>query len=156
MSDEHELPFTLESDLERSIAGDPAWRAGLTYGKPRRGHPEGSVANHVADVLANIDRLYGDSQLRDKLRLIALIHDSFKVQVDRLRPRTGENHHATIARRFAERYISDPAVLDVIELHDEAYNAWQNGHNSFSFVEPKNNDATRREREPRADPQPLC
>jgi hypothetical protein len=32
---------------------------------------------------------------------------------------TGENHHAMIARRFAERYVDDPKLLDVIELHDE-------------------------------------
>jgi hypothetical protein len=29
-----------------------------------------------------------------------------------------------IARRFAEKYISDTKILDVIELHDEAYNAY--------------------------------
>jgi len=33
-----------------------------------------------------------------------------------------------IARRFAERIIDDDAVLDVIELHDEAFNAWQCGN----------------------------
>ena len=30
-----------------------------------------------------------------------------------------------IARRFAEGYISDENILEIIELHDEAYNAWQ-------------------------------
>ena len=43
------------------------------------------------------------------------------------RPREGENHHAMIARRFAERYTEDAEVLDVIELHDEAFNAWVKG-----------------------------
>ena len=33
-----------------------------------------------------------------------------------------------IARRFAEPLIDDDVVLDVIELHDEAYNAWQCGN----------------------------
>lgn len=45
--------------------------------------------------------------------------------MDRRRPRTGSNHHGAIARRFAERYVEDPQVLDVIELHDEAYIAWR-------------------------------
>jgi hypothetical protein len=44
--------------------------------------------------------------------------------VDPSKPRTGENHHAMLARRFAERYLHDPALLEVIELHDEAYNSW--------------------------------
>lgn len=124
---ESDLPFSLETELERTLAADPELQAGLAYGKPRRGHPEGQVGRHVADVLDNVDRFYGDSPLRERLRLIALIHDSFKHQVDSQRLKTGENHHAMRARRFAERFIDDEAVLDVIELHDEAYNAWQKG-----------------------------
>ena len=122
------LPFPLINDTERQVAADPEWQAGLRYGVPRPGHPEGEVLWHVRDVLDNIERLYGDSPLRDRLRLIALVHDAFKYRVDRRRPRRGENHHAAHARQFAERYIDDPAVLEIIELHDEAYNAWQCGH----------------------------
>ena len=29
-----------------------------------------------------------------------------------------------LARRFAERYIQDEGILDIIELHDEAHSAW--------------------------------
>jgi hypothetical protein len=32
-----------------------------------------------------------------------------------------------IARRFAKRHIEDLEILEVIELHDEAYNAWIKG-----------------------------
>ena len=42
-------------------------------------------------------------------------------------PRTGANHHATIARHFLEAYLDDADVLDITELHDEAYNAWVGG-----------------------------
>ncbi len=35
-----------------------------------------------------------------------------------------------IARHFAERYTDDAALLDVIELHDEAYNSWVKGERS--------------------------
>jgi len=122
-----ELPFELETDLERTIAGDPAWIEGIQYGRPRPGHPEGQVMFHIADVLKNIDRHHGDSPLRERLRLIALVHDSFKYQVDPSRPKVGENHHGHLARRFAERFVDDPAVLTVIELHDEAYNSWRQG-----------------------------
>jgi hypothetical protein len=44
-----------------------------------------------------------------------------------LKAKIGENHHAFIARKFAERYIHDPALLEIIELHDEAYNSWRIG-----------------------------
>jgi hypothetical protein len=116
-----------ETELEERIVRDPAWVEGAAWGRPRPGHPEGSVAAHIIEVLANVDRIALDPADRERLRVIALVHDAFKHAVDRERPRTGENHHAMLARRFAERYIRDPEILEVIELHDEAYNAWATG-----------------------------
>ena len=34
---------------------------GLAWGKPRRGHPEGTVGAHVADLLEAIDR-WGETE----------------------------------------------------------------------------------------------
>ena len=122
-----ELPFSLEGALEHEIAADPAWQQGVAWGQPRKGHLEGAVMYHIADILKNIERLHVDPEERRKLRLIALIHDSFKYRVDEVRPKTGNNHHARIARHFAERYITDAGILLVIETHDEAYNIWRYG-----------------------------
>ena len=121
------FPFSLETDLERAIAADPAWQQGVIWGKPRYGHLEGAVQFHIADVLANIDRQQPSSEDRAKLRLIALMHDTFKYRVNEFKPKMGNNHHAHIARLFAEKYIHDPVILDIIELHDEAYNSWRLG-----------------------------
>ncbi len=114
----------LETELERQICSDPEWLEGARWGKPRPGHQEGKVVIHIAQVLENIDREPRSQGDRAKLRLIALVHDTFKYKVNHARPRSGANHHAAIARRFAEGYISDPEVLEIIELHDEAYNSW--------------------------------
>jgi hypothetical protein len=122
-----------ESELEKRIMDDPAWVEGAAWGKPRPGHPEGAVIAHVAEVLANVDDVALDPLDRERLRLIALIHDTFKYRVDRRLPRSGENHHAMLAQRFAERYIDDEEILDVIELHDEAYNAWAKGDRSRNW-----------------------
>jgi hypothetical protein len=119
--------FGLETDLERRIAQEPRWQLGLDWGRPRPGHPEGSIRLHIRAVLANVDAFFCDSTLRPQLRLITLVHDTFKHEVDPDKFRSGENHHGMIARRFAEPLIDDDAVLDVIELHDEAYNSWQKG-----------------------------
>lgn len=122
-----ELPFELKTELECQIAADSDFLLGLDHGKPRPGHPEGAVKWHVAEVLQNVDNWYAEHPQHQNLRLIALIHDTFKYQVDPSQPKQGENHHAMLARRFAEKFFSDTSVLDVIELHDEAYNAWQKG-----------------------------
>lgn len=125
-----------ESALEENIIKDPEFIEGTLWGKPRRGHPEGEVLAHIEEVLANVNKFvfndgFNDGYERMALRMIAIIHDTFKYKVDPTRSKTGENHHAMIARRFAEKYmptnIYDTKILDIIELHDEAYNSWRKG-----------------------------
>ena len=116
-----------ETELETRIIQDPEFVEGAMWGKPRSGHPEGEVIYHIGEVLENVNK-YSNPENREKLRLIGITHDTFKNKVNRKKPRSGENHHALIARRFSERYISDSEVLGIIELHDEAYNSWQVGN----------------------------
>jgi hypothetical protein len=129
-----QLPFSTENDVEARIVADPAWQEGARWGEPRPGHPEGSVASHIAEVLTNVDRHAIDEDDRARLRLAALVHDTFKYQVDQTKPKSGDNHHAMLARRFAEGYLDDPDLLDVIELHDEAYNSWAKGIRSGDWA----------------------
>ena len=119
-----------ETEVERLITADPEWEAGAAWGDPRPGHPEGAVAAHIEEVLSNIEGVALDPGDRERLRFVALVHDTFKHRVDRSRPRVGENHHAILARRFAEAYTDDAELLDVIERHDEAFNAWSMGERS--------------------------
>lgn len=136
-----------ETELERSIISHPDVIKGLWWGKPRGGHPEGQVVNHVKIIFDNILLLVDDghcgdavipaavprgSEMHLQLRLIAILHDSFKYAVDSRQPKHGENHHAMRARRFVEQNFNysgfTTQMLDVIELHDEAYNAWSCGN----------------------------
>jgi hypothetical protein len=117
--------FTPETELERRLAADPVLQEGLAWGEPRRGHPEGSVGAHVADLLGTIERWGETGKRREELRLLALVHDSLKYRVQNWRPKTGENHHAMRARRFAESYIDDERLLATIEQHDRPYSLWR-------------------------------
>jgi hypothetical protein len=117
--------FTPETELERAVVADPVLQEGLAWGKPRRGHPEGTVGAHVADLLATIERWGETGKRREELRFLALVHDALKHRVQQWRPKTGENHHAMRARRFAERYVDDERLLATIELHDRPYNLWR-------------------------------
>ena len=116
-----------ENDTEFNICKDPSFIEGCNYGKPRKGHPEGEVINHIKEVLENVNK-YCDEYDRYSLRIIAIVHDSFKYKVDRSKQKTGENHHAMKARRFAEKYLDNKQILDIIELHDEAYLSAQKGY----------------------------
>jgi hypothetical protein len=117
--------FEPETDLEAAALREPDLRRGLAWGRPRRSHPEGRVGNHVADLLGEIDKTGETGERRSQLRFVAIVHDSFKRDVRRWLPRTGENHHAMRARRFAERLTDDERLLATIELHDRPYAIWR-------------------------------
>jgi hypothetical protein len=117
--------FVPETQLESAITQDPDLLAGLGWGKPRAGHPEGGVGTHVRDLLEAIDQAGDAGEDRLALRFVALVHDSFKYRVHEWLPKTGANHHAARARRFAERYTGDERVLGVIEQHDRPYALWR-------------------------------
>lgn len=110
---------------EAAIRADPDWQEGMAHRTGGHGHPENSVGEHVEEVLANVDRLGAEGARREQLRLIALLHDAMKHRVRAWLP--GRRDHARLARRFAERHIDDPAVLGVVERHDDAYRAWRFG-----------------------------
>ena len=111
------------TELERRMLETPELQAGLAWGSPRWGHPEGSVRAHVAALLALIG---DDDPLRDDLRVLALTHDAFKAAVRPGERWSRDNDHAVLARRFAERFIDDERVLAALELHDEPYWIWRN------------------------------
>ncbi len=116
-----------QGGLECAIIADPEFVKGVTYGKPRKGHPEGQVMYHIQEVLENVEKYYKNDEDYQDLRIIAFIHDSFKHKVDQNQPKVGENHHGMIARRFAQNFSIHEDVLTVIQHHDDAYNAWQRG-----------------------------
>ncbi|HQU57624.1 MAG TPA: HD domain-containing protein [Saprospiraceae bacterium] len=129
-----EAYLKLETEAERRLLTDPTFYEGLNWGVPRFGHPEGEVYKHVREVLDNIGRLATTEIIRRRLRLIALAHDTFKYLEDKRFPRDWSKHHGVYARRFLEQYTDDQAILDITELHDEAYYAWRL---QFLYHEPR-------------------
>jgi hypothetical protein len=120
-----------ETATEVMIMNDSEFIEGAMLGEPRSGHPEGKIIYHIEEVLNNVSKCASVEyamESRKTLRLISLVHDTFKHKVNYSKPKVGDNHHAMIARRFAEKYTTDRITLDIIELHDEAYNAWCMGN----------------------------
>lgn len=114
-----------ETSLERHLLTLPEFVKGLYWGVPRYGHPEGEVYKHVREVLDNINDLSLSTYTRTQLRLVAFVHDTFKYAEDKTLPRDWSKHHGSIARRFMEDFIEDKILLNIIELHDEAYYCWR-------------------------------
>ena len=129
--------FQPETLLEITLSHQPELLEGLAWGKPRPAHPEGAVGLHVADLLEQIDARREPRASRARLRLIALVHDSFKYRVLNWLPHTGENHHAMRARRFMERFTADERILTTIELHDRPYHVWKRLKRTGTHDEPR-------------------
>lgn len=125
-----------ETALEASFLQDEEFVRGLNWGVPRYGHPEGAIWRHIIELNANIDRL-PDSWLaapmragsemttRESLRITSWVHDTFKHVEDKSTPRDWTKHHAVYARHFLSRYTEDELLLNLVELHDEAYYIWR-------------------------------
>src|SRR4051794_556303 len=117
--------FEPQNELEERVTRNPTLLEGLAWGEPRTGHPEGSVAAHVEDLLETLDTWDEPADRREELRFISLVHDAFKGDVKERLPKMGRNHHADRARRFAERFTNDDDVLSVIQHHDRPYALWR-------------------------------
>lgn len=115
-----------ETELEHQLLNHPQVQTGMMWGVPRYGHPEGEVYKHVREVFDNIDKLPTlSAEVRRQLRLIALIHDTFKFKEQKTEPRNWIFHHAVLARRFMEQWTNDATLLNIIQYHDEAYYIWR-------------------------------
>lgn len=105
----------------------PLYQENIRWGLPRRGHPEGSLANHIADLEGNLQKikhllLPGEEE---RLRLLIHVHDICKpeawVGVDSDDP----HNHALLARRLLEPLCADPVMLNITQYHDDGYILFQ-------------------------------
>ncbi len=120
-----------ETELEKQILINPEVVTGLLWGYPRFGHPEGKVLYHVKEIFENIDKINPNPELRRKLRILALTHDTFKYQEDKKDP---TKHHAHIAYDFLSGYMDEADVLAVVKTHDDAYYAWRS---DYAYRDPE-------------------
>jgi len=124
-----------ENELESQILSDNEVVEGLQWGFPRFGHPEGKVMLHVKEVYQNINKLNLDPETRRKLRLLALVHDTFKFKENRKEVANDPTqHHAYKAFEFLSRFSSDQEILQVVKTHDDAYYAWRS---AFAYRDPQ-------------------
>ncbi|MEZ5030240.1 MAG: hypothetical protein R2787_02465 [Saprospiraceae bacterium] len=114
-----------ENDLEAALVNTPVFLRGLAWGQPRPGHPEGAVLYHIQEVLANLDAQELPTAQREELRLVALTHDTFKVEEDRLSRMHQRIHHGQLSASFLADWPVSDQVRQIVRWHDEAYYSWR-------------------------------
>ena len=105
-----------ETELEKRILNDPRIQEGFKYTKFTKGHPEGNVAIHVQQILDFINRQNWQEYRRD-LRIITLIHDSFKY----VQAQGGKFHAVLAAEYYAALCPDDKRISEAIHYHDSAW-----------------------------------
>src|SRR6516225_8855630 len=109
-----------------AIIADPRYQRNLDWGKPRRGHPEGTVRAHIAELERNLDRLAPrlSEEEHGKLRLLIHTHDTFKGEAESGVAITDPRSHASLARAFLAGHCDDADLLAMVQYHDEPYALW--------------------------------
>jgi hypothetical protein len=119
--------MNIYKDIFQALICDPRYLKNLDWGKPRKGHPEGSVRHHIDELEQNL--AVWQSSLEEnsywKLKILIHVHDSFKAESQKGVPISDPHSHASLARQFLEDHCQDHDLLQMIQLHDEPYALWR-------------------------------
>jgi hypothetical protein len=109
------------------IQRDPRYQSNLDWGKPRSGHPEGTVRAHIEELERNLNRLRHRLTEADAARLRVLIHthDTFKADAAKGVAIEDPRSHASLARSFLAEFCDDADLLAMVQWHDEPYALWR-------------------------------
>ncbi len=126
------------------IVNDERYATGITYGKPRSGHQEGNVANHILQLSETLRKLEPILTGEEFVKLDCLIHvhDTFKYWASRNVPITDANSHASLAMAFCQEFMDskDPEQADflkMVQFHDEGYALYQQFEERGKYNHPR-------------------
>lgn len=105
------------------IVNDHRYAIGITYGKPRQGHSEGTVKAHIEELDQNLAKARPFISKEDfwKLEILIHVHDTFKYWAKRDSAIEDPESHASLARKFLAEFTDDQEMLDMVQYHDESF-----------------------------------
>jgi hypothetical protein len=118
------------------IQADPRYQRNLDWGKPRKGHPEGTVRHHIEELEGNLEKLRPRLSEAEtwKLRILIHAHDTFKAEAKKSVPISDPRSHASLARQFLAGHTNDVEMLNIVQLHDEPYALWNKHRSSGDYT----------------------
>jgi hypothetical protein len=111
----------------RNIQADERYQQNLDWGKPRKGHPEGTIRGHIHELEGNLKSLRRKISESDywKLKILIHTHDTFKPAATKGVPISDPRSHASLGRSFLAEFCDDPDLLAMVQYHDEPYALWR-------------------------------
>ena len=129
--------------IYEKIIADPRYQANIQYGKPRRGHAEGSVSAHLRDLDQNLEELVNrglvpaGSSAYWKLKVLIHVHDSFKAEAKEDSPILDPRSHASLARAYLQGFTNDEDMLRITQFHDIGFAVYKKLQATGHFDEAK-------------------
>ncbi len=119
------------------VRADERYLANLQWGRPRSGHPEGTIAAHVAELEANAERLRDrlSPEQFERIRVLVHVHDTFKPDAESGVAIEAPNSHASLARGFLAEFTDDEELLAMAQWHDLPYALWRKSRRSGELDE---------------------
>lgn len=112
-------------EIRSRIVRDERYQRNIQYGKPRRGHEEGTVAAHIEELTNNLEylnhKLSLPTELYWQLNVLIHVHDSFKAEAKRDSAILDPQSHASLARAFLAEFTNDEDMLNIVQFHDLGY-----------------------------------
>jgi hypothetical protein len=128
-------------EIFQRITADARYKLNIEYGKPRRGHAEGTIKAHIADLEANLRAIDGKWRVSDderwKLMILIHVHDSFKAVAKHGSAILDPKSHASLARAFLAEFLDDPDLLNIVQYHDLGYAVYRKFQQTGKLDEAK-------------------
>ncbi len=119
----------------KEIINNNEYKTGISWGKPRRGHPEATIGAHILELEENLSILKNDLSEEEfwKLKILIHVHDTFKGKALRGSSILDKNSHASLAADFLSKFIEDQDLINMVQYHDEGYALWKQYSNKGRY-----------------------
>ena len=117
-----ETELTLRFILE-SVTSNETYKIGVAWGKPRHGHPEATIAEHIRELEENLEQMKWrfSSEEICKLKILIHVHDTLKVHALPRVPIEHPRSHASLAAEYLAEFTEDQGLIDMVRYHDENF-----------------------------------
>ena len=125
------------SKILREIQADPHYKSNLGWGRPRFGHPEGTLRAHIHQLEENLERIRPllKEQEEERLRVLVHAHDICKPEATPGLPSSHPDNHAFLAKIYLARFCEDKDLLAITLHHDDGYRLFNNSRNGSHLDE---------------------
>ena len=86
-----------------------------------------TIRKHIEELEDNLSRLKPllSREEAGKLRVLIHTHDTFKPDAKTGVAIVDPNSHASLARQFLAKYVSDSDMLNMVQFHDDPFAIWK-------------------------------